>query len=195
MLLTFVAAQPLVFAVFGDSRGGPVSPVFGRIVAAVNRTRAQFAFHTGDFFDGTKDPHEGRRQVEAFLKVVSKSRIPIYPVMGNHDAKEGTYGPCVERIFKGGPTYYSFDRGGCHFVVLDLYEPGHRGRLSPRQWRWLERDLKAAKGKHIFVFLHPPLLPVDGHLKGSVRPGDRERLLRLFRECGVDMVFCGHEHL
>lgn len=195
MLLTLLAAQPLVFAVLGDSRGKPVSPLFAKVVEMVNGSGAQFAFHTGDFFVGTDDPEEGREQVEAYLKVVAKSRIPIYPVMGNHDARPGTYRPCVERVFKGGPTYYSFDRGNCHFVVLDAYEPGHRGRLSPKQWEWLKRDLEKAKGKHIFVFIHPPLYPVDGHLKGSLPPDEAGRLSALFKEAGVDIVFCGHEHL
>jgi len=199
MALMLVLAQPLVFAVFGDSRGNtkevPVSPTFVKVIEAVNRTRALFAFNVGDLVLGTKDPKEGERQVETYLRIVSRSRIPVYPVMGNHDASRGTYKPCIKRIFKGGPTFYSFDRGNCHFAVLDLYEPGHWGRLSPKQWKWLRRDLKRAQGKHIFVFLHPPLYPVDGHLKNSVHPQEVRRLSALFKECGVDIVFCGHEHL
>ncbi len=191
-LLPFAA---VVFAVFGDSRGAPISPIFAKLVEAVNRTEAQFAFHTGDFYSGTSNPVEGAKQVEAYLRIVAKSRIPIYPVMGNHDVSPGTYKPCRERIFNGGPTYYSFDHENCHFVVLDLYEPGFRGRLSPRQWTWLESDLRKARGKHIFVFLHPPLFPVDGHLKSSVHPRQVERLAALFKECGVGLVFCGHEHI
>lgn len=195
LFLTLLTAQPLIFAVFGDSRDGPVSPLFAKVIEGVNRTKARFALHVGDFFVGTNDPVEGKRQVETFLKFVAKLRIPFYPVMGNHDAKAGTWKPCVKRLFKGGPTFYSFDRGNCHFVVLDFYEPGHWKRLSPRQWAWLGRDLKAAKGRHIFVFMHPPLLPVSRHLGGSVRPPARERLIRLFRKQGVDIVFCGHEHI
>jgi len=195
MLLALIAAQPLIFAVFGDSRGRPVSPILAKIVEMVNRSEAQLAFHTGDFFVGTSDPEEGKRQVEAYLEIAAKSRIPIYHVMGNHDVTPGTYKPCIERIFRGGPTYYSLDRGNCHFVVLDFYEPGHRGRLSPKQWEWLKRDLERAKGKHIFVFMHPPLYPIDGHLKDSVPPEEAVKLSALFKESGVDIVFCGHEHL
>ena len=59
-----------------------------------------------------------------------------------------------------GPSYYSFNWGGCHFVVLDniLYNnadgaPGHHGKRDYRTKHdlisarvWLERDLIHCQG-------------------------------------------------
>ena len=59
---------------------------------------------------------------EDYKKAVEISNIPFFQVIGNHDldltarADEGS-----SRTFKShfGPTYYSFNRGEIHYVVLD----------------------------------------------------------------------------
>ena len=69
-----------------------------------------------------------------------------------------------KRSFKErfGPTYYAFDRGKIHYVVLDdvfflarsyLYA----GYLEERQLRWLEQDLASVPaGSTVVVCLHIP---------------------------------------
>ena len=80
---------------------------------------------------------------------LAESGVPFFYVFGNHDmdtdVRTNDYS---KRSFKErfGPTYYAFDRGKIHYVVLDdvfflarsyLYA----GYLEERQLRWLEQDL------------------------------------------------------
>jgi len=63
-----------------------------------------------------------------------------------------------------GPTYYSFDFADSHFVFLDS-SPGwsEKKAISDEQYIWLEKDLKKAQEKRIFVITHiPPQDPRSG---------------------------------
>ncbi len=118
----------------------------------------------------------------------------------------------------GLPTYqeavYSFDYGNSHFCQLnsdywhsnksDTAGGNPFGRLLPGQIRWLEADLKAARGrgqKHLFVFVHEPAFPCGGHVQDSLWEGGkgqgvttRDRFWQIVSDAGVVAVFSGHEH-
>lgn len=59
-----------------------------------------------------------------------------------------------------GPTYYSFDRGRVHYVVLDnvfYLSRGYVGYIEESQLEWLERDLALVEpGSTVIVFMHIP---------------------------------------
>lgn len=59
-----------------------------------------------------------------------------------------------------GPTYYSFDRGRVHYVVLDnvfCLSRGYVGYIEESQLEWLERDLALVEpGSTVIVFMHIP---------------------------------------
>lgn len=95
-----------------------------------------------------------------------------YPVCGNHDinlkAPEPEYAKVTfQRMF--GPTYYSFDHGDVHFVVLDdigytgwdvqAEEKGATiGWVDERQLQWLANDLRhVPEDKLVFVMSHIPI--------------------------------------
>ena len=96
---------------------------------------------------------------------LAESGVPFFYVFGNHDmdtdVRTNDYS---KRSFKErfGPTYYAFDRGKIHYVVLDdvfflarsyLYA----GYLEERQLRWLEQDLASVPaGSTVVVCLHIP---------------------------------------
>ncbi len=142
------------------------------------------------------------------------SRMPVYIAVGNHDY--GNYrllrGAGAEWIrdnfflihrlprqhppASSGRTYYSFDRGPAHFVVLDSNRvlpvaaapPLHPG--SP-QWRWLEEDLAGSKALWKFVLMHVPVYSSGQHRSMDALA---RWLAPLFERHGVDVVFQGHDH-
>ena len=102
---------------------------------------------------------------EPVREAVATSGIPFFYAVGNHDMDLGVRtNDYAKESFKShfGPTYYSFDRGRIHYVVLDdnfyiarsyLYV----GYLEERQLCWLEQDLAAVPaGRTVVVCLHIP---------------------------------------
>jgi len=101
---------------------------------------------------------------------------PVYHTMGNHDNdpyKPGDMGGASTWHAINGPSYYSFNRGGSHVIVLDnmLYNnaggaPGHSGKrdyktgLTKEQLEWLKNDLAtvADKSAPLFITMHGILL-------------------------------------
>ena len=97
---------------------------------------------------------------------------PVYYTIGNHDhiqnktqAASDLYDKKASDTYKShyGPTYYSFNRGEVHYVVLDniFYRGGpdtdYSTKITQEQLSWLEKDLSyVPKNKVIFVMLHSP---------------------------------------
>ncbi len=54
-------------------------------------------------------------------------------------------------------SYYSFNYGGCHFVVLDSVTAERSETFAEEQFSWFEKDMAEAKDAlHVFVFFHYP---------------------------------------
>lgn len=100
-----------------------------------------------------------------YKEAVSYTGVPFFNVIGNHDmdfdarTDEGS-----ARTFETqfGPTYYSFNRGKLHYVVLDdVFYIGNSGKyigyLNENQLSWLEKDLSLVPtGSTVIVSLHIP---------------------------------------
>jgi len=85
-------------------------------------------------------------------------------VVGNHDldyAAPSSQLATSTFMRHFGPTYYSFDVGAVHYVVLQdvLYHgTGYIGYIDEPQLQWLEADLALVEpGRLVVVFLHIPL--------------------------------------
>jgi len=100
-----------------------------------------------------------------YNRVMAKSGLPFFNAMGNHDMVN--YGRSFETTQwkyeqMYGPSYYSFNVGNIHYVVLnDCFYVGREyyyiGYLEEKQLSWLERDLAyVPKGSTVVVALHIP---------------------------------------
>ncbi|MCQ2176728.1 MAG: calcineurin-like phosphoesterase family protein [Bacteroidales bacterium] len=98
-------------------------------------------------------------------RIFERSNITWRNVIGNHDMTN--YGRSFETSHKDyedtyGPTYYSFNVGQVHYVVLnDNFFVGkdwyYIGYLEERQLAWLEKDLGTLeKGSQLVVCMHIP---------------------------------------
>jgi hypothetical protein len=88
-----------------------------------------------------------------------------------------------------GLSFYSFDNGPVHCVVLDLNP--YVGAIESAVRTWLERDLSTTSAPWKFVFCHQP----GFHTSEKHYREQPLRLLQpLFESHGVTLVFSGHAH-
>lgn len=83
--------------------------------------------------------------------------IPVKHVAGNHDLRNLSKEDFASLI-DGEKSYYSFDQGGYHHVVLDGNRVEPRGPMfiDEEQLLWLENDLDNTEFKAV-VYCHHPL--------------------------------------
>lgn len=121
---------------------------------------------TGDIVFDTPNMHDLSKQ---YFSLVDKS---TYYCIGNHDhiqrkdapASE-LYDPISEQVYKEhyGPTYYSFNRGQAHYIIIDniLYKGGpdteYTAYITQNQLDWVKKDLEfVSKDKVIILMTHSP---------------------------------------
>lgn len=117
-----------------------------------------------------------------------KSKIPIYPIIGNHDIFNNGW-----NIYKKvmGRSIYNFTIGKTLFIFIDTAN----GTLGSYQKDWLEKRLDDSNHDNIFVFSH--YSPTDQEWQTYVEwsyPEERYYLIDLFDKQNVDYMFCGHLH-
>lgn len=134
---------------------------------------------------------------ESLNEAIALIGIPWYNVIGNHDlnfdAKDDvTSDETFERVY--GPTYYSFDYGQVHFIVVDNIEwivegPNGRSRyesaMGKRQIEFIYNDLAAIpEDQMVVLMMHVPVFGTK----------DREGLFRLIEDRPFCISISGHTH-
>ena len=180
------AAEPLTFAVMGDSRDNP--PVFGGVLKKVDSdSDLAFVIHLGDLVGVAN-----LEQYQTFFTVVRQNlHKPLLAVVGNHELNGDRGLDLFHEIF--GPDYYAFQIGQNYFIAID--DAAKEG-LSQAQLRWLEAELQKSQNyKTRMVFCHIPLYdPKDDDKPHCLKPEEAAKLLALFKKYNVTHVFAGHIH-
>jgi len=176
--------------------GPAVNPEAGttldRAVAAVNALAQppDFIVFTGDLTHTTDDPQVRRTRLREFKAIVAGLKVrDIHFLPGEHDASLD-HGEAYREFF--GPTHYSFDHQGVHFVALDnVSDPA--ARLGDEQLAWLKADLAPLdRGAPIVVLTHRPLFDLAPQWDWATRDGDQAiAILMPYRHV---TVFYGHIH-
>ena len=139
--------------------------------------------------------------------MTSALSAPLHLVPGNHDVgdKPFAWGPSgiVRDSFLDkwrehfGDHYYSFDFGGCHFVVINAQIINSGLGAEEEQRAWLEGDLAANADKRTFVSIHyPPYLTSADERESYdnlAEPG-RSWLLGVIERFKPEAMFAGHVH-
>ncbi len=129
-----------------------------------------------------------------YKQAINHLGIPFYQALGNHDMDYDQGGDKEsDKTFKShfGPTYYSFNRGQAHYVVLDdvrYIGPGKKydGHISEEQLAWLEKDLQYVDpNKLLIIGLH---IPVYNSVK------NKEDLYRILKPFKNTHILSGHTH-
>lgn len=179
---------PVRFAILGDRTGGHVPGVYGDHVGEVERMRPDFVMTVGDMIEGyTSDSVILNQEWHEYDSIVSGLSMPVYYTPGNHDI---TFDEMLEFYRKCfGEPYYSFDRRGLHFIVLDNSRQDVGELIPEEQLQWLVEDLDENRdAAYTLVFFHKP------YWFEHVARNRPDSMHAIFKEYGVDAVFSGHFH-
>lgn len=195
----YAAAGDFYFVQLSDTHWGyegPANPdakvTLPKAVAAVNALPAppDFIVFTGDLTHTTEDPAERRRRLSEFQRIVAELQVKnVHFMPGEHDASLDR-GAAFSELF--GPTHYTFDHKGVHFIVLDnVSDPG--ARLGDEQLAWLKADLdKLDRAAPIVVLTHRPLFDLAPQWDWATRDG--AQAVELLMPYQKVTVFYGHIH-
>jgi Icc protein len=171
--------------------------LFQQDVAEISNIDPAFVIATGDLVSSgdTAMISQASQWFDVYSSVTSGFNMPLYNTVGNHDVV-GINNPEVDPAELGynkemyrdylGPTYYSFDWGPYHCLVLDPNEfiDGRQVyRMPDYQLEWLQQDLTHRQWKPLLVFFHEPTPSWE----------NRTEVLNLLKQHEV-LMFSGHWH-
>ena len=175
----------------------------------MNRENVDFVIHLGDFKD--EDPTPNHNNTLKYLRDLeqefTKFRGDTYHVLGNHDVDSITKDEFITNVtntqIPKNRSFYSFDKKGFHFVVLDAcfnkdgssYAPGNffwdQAYIPSEQLEWLENDLKNTKLPSI-IFSHQLLFDINDNKPTIRNAGEVRKVLEASKK--VLSSFHGHVH-
>ncbi len=177
------------FVAYGDTRSQPA--VHAQVVNAIIADAPRFVVHTGDLVaSGSKDSYWQTDFFNPAKPMIVNTTV--FPIQGNHEGNSAFYYQYFDPPDGGGDyneRWYSFTYGNAKFVGVDTqadFSPGSA------QYTWLVSELQSAVSEWLFVFQHYPAYSSGSH------GGDanvQAYLVPLYEQYGVDMVFCGHDHI
>lgn len=129
--------------------------------------------------------------------------LPIFHTIGNHDHESGAIGDWNTVIkYKQilGPTYYSFNVGGVHYIAMDdilsmntADERIFSRKIDDLQIDWLKRDLALVPhSTPVVVTMHSPVYYADGSV--ALKNGFNG-FIKLFEGFDRVQVVTGHTHI
>ena len=162
-----------------------------------NEIAPDFVMLTGDIVADAKRPPV--ELVDKWMKYMAddfavKFKCPLFAVEGNHDiVRDAEVGKAVyEKYF--GPTYYSFNVKGSHFIVLDTMWLSPDGKLtygpsSAAEVSWLRQDLATvAPLVPVIVFCHEPT-------PGWADTEENAEVMNILTRAGITALLDGSWHL
>lgn len=187
---------------------------------ADNQGERIYALVLGDMVQDAYIPKYGAG-LPQYKSLLRGMGVTMFHIPGNHEYEKGNFGAVQTdpegRAIKGyyrehlGPTYYSFNLGKVHFVMLDgTYMVGpstskYENRISPRQLEWLQGDLlrtfdsrRSDIPEKLIICCHQPFFnntTKAGSADGCV--ANRKEVMTIVSGCNVKEVtiFSGHTHL
>ena len=152
---------------------------------------------------------------EEYLRDVERIKeLTIWQTIGNHDHSmyfTGDFDSVAEYKQKMAPTYYSFNIGGVHYVVLDdvectnrkaaqdglgnpCFERDYNGALVDEIVGWLEKDLSYVdKTTSLVVTMHVQMHREDGTLR--MTQASAAKLENLLKDYATVHLFTAHTHV
>ena len=152
-------------------------------------------------------------RVNSFFKNAAK-QVQFFHTIGNHDhdmSKAGDFDTVIEYVKDIAPTYYSFNIGDVHYIVLDDIlctnvggaasakpERTYKSEVTDEQLKWLAKDLSfVSKTTPVIVTSHAPVYRkgADNLLNiYNYNLTNSSTLISKFKGYKVDFV-TGHTHV
>ncbi|MFC1606701.1 PQQ-binding-like beta-propeller repeat protein [Candidatus Latescibacterota bacterium] len=153
--------------------------------------RPSFIMNLGDTGDAGWTPL--LKLYQKLMQPLVSAGTPIYTVVGNHDHDYAGIGrqDLAEMFDPLGPemigchgSRYSFDYGGCHFIVMNNRPVSGLIRFNPKDIEWLKTDLETIKqDTRVLLFLHANMHAEDTH-----------HVVELLQNFTYPVIFQGHRH-
>ncbi len=178
---------------------------FGQAIEEINALAPAPAFVvcSGDL------THDGRT-ADGFRNLLGRLQMPAYVTLGNHDVLVDDVDPKALYKTLFGPTYYSFDWGGVHLVILDGQRPNPgqsgpgavSGVVSDAELEWLAADLTHAGAEATtLLFTHLPLASTYRERRGETTGGapqgwiaNAESVFEILSRFKVRLILQAHLH-
>ena len=185
--------------------------MYDDLIARVNAMNPEFVVHLGDITDPVPVSPEFDDSAQVFHKASEVFSMPYYLVPGNHDVGEKIH-PALPKINDEvsitkhaidqyeqhfGRQRYSFEHGGCLFLVINTMLLNSGLEEEQEQWDWLEKTLHDNVGKRVFVFAHYPLYLSardEPDFYDNIDEPARARLIELLEHYKVEGYYAGHVH-
>jgi hypothetical protein len=173
------------FAVIGDTHNTQNgATTFGKLGKDMGGRGLQFAIHLGN-----AATRGNGSQLHLFREQLRSFPFPTYVIPGNEDLSDGGR-KRWSKLF--GEVPVSFAIAQDRFLLID----NAFGIVEKPTLAWLEKTLHKANeehARHIFVFLHQPLVDTRPGLNQGMKNLDQVRtLLKMFQAHRVHTVFAGH---
>jgi len=149
-------------------------------------------------------------QGDRYVEIMSRLKMPVRNGLGNHEIIPAQKPPRGRFRQLFGPSYYSFDCGQVHWVVMDgcaLNRGGEGwkgvvGEFSPCEMAWLKEDLRhVPKGMPTICAIHIPLASTyPDRRKTTTRDApwwvvrNADAVIDVLKEFDVHLVLQGHLH-
>jgi len=164
------------------------------------KTGLNFVVELGDLIDAADSVETELNYLHTINREFSKLSSDRHYVLGNHCVDTLTKTEFLQEVGQK-ESYYSFDRAGFHFIVLDACfrndgvpygrknSKWNDANIPPAELEWLREDLKSTKLRTI-VFVHQRLdVTTDHGVNNCVEVRD------ILKNSGhVLAVFQGHSH-
>ncbi|MCE5248945.1 hypothetical protein LLG96_01865 [bacterium] len=153
----------VTFAVFGNTgRVTDDGAVFRELSAELKDRDVDFAVDLGNRVPVGVPPSGVGAMLMAVQESLKTAPVPVYPVAGPDDVFDYTSDVAYSTLY--GPAWYSFERGGALFIVLDTEDESYRSgfgvtpKVSSEQLAWLSGTLANIPGdRAVVVFMNRPL--------------------------------------
>ncbi len=164
-----------------------------------NYRDVDFIVFTGDNINSANP-----KDLETFLKIIKKSKIKSYIIMGNHDLYRSngmTKDYYMSQVRKNLGNYhsekpnYTFKKGNVVFVAMNGVKeviPSSNGYYRQNELSWLDRTLSKYKNKKVVILQHFPLLDIEPKTHQLYKKDDYKKVLA--NHDNVIAVVSGHYH-
>lgn len=166
-----------------------------------SKAKVPFTLQIGDLVEGLcGTPELARKQCEDAITFVRAAQlgVPVVMTKGNHDitgpGSVEAYGqvllPAATGMEPAKQSSYSVRAGNSLFLFYDAYQP--------QSLAWLEETLAKRSSRHLFLVIHPPVVPYNARSTWHVysRPNQAAQRAKLLSLLGKHraIVLSGHLH-
>lgn len=171
-------------------------------VTQFEKDQPDFVVFHGDLIDSGKSLTQEKKHLETIVKAISAMPFPKNYVLGNHCVDQLTKAEFLQGVGQK-ESYFSFDRGGYHFIVLDSCFKSDGTPYGRHNFKWTDANVPAPELKWLqadlektdlptIIFAHQPLDLKDTDAHAVKNSSEVRKILEASGK--VTAVFQGHSH-